>query len=97
MPSELPPVLPLLLLIRIPQPSCCSPRPSRELVWRMMPPRCLPLRPVLGWIRFLTLLPCDFVRLPSNRSIMGTPDVGLSSNGNLNCGLRLKNSKMISS
>ena len=32
-----------------------------------------------------------------NRSIMETPDVGLSSNGNLNCGLRLKNSKMISS
>ena len=27
----------------------------------------------------------------------GNPDVGLSSNGNLNCGLRLKNSKMISS
>ena len=63
----------------------------------MMPPRCLPLRPVLGWIRFLILLHCDFVRLPSNRSIIETPDVGLSSNGNLNCGLRLKNSKMISS
>ena len=27
----------------------------------------------------------------------GNPDVGLSSNGNLNCGLRLKNSRMISS
>ena len=97
MPSELPPVLPLLLLIPMPQPSCCSPRPSPELMWRMMPPRCLPLRLVLGWIRFSILLHCDFVRLPSNRSIMGTPDVGLSSNGNLNCGLRLKNFKMISS
>ena len=51
----------------------------------------------VGLDSFLILLPCDFVRLPSNRSIMGTPDVGLSSNGNLNCGLRLKNSKMISS
>ena len=97
MPKELPPVLPFLLLIPMQLPRCCSPRPSPELVWLMMPPRCLPLRPVLGWIHSLILHHCDFVRLPSNQSIMETPDVGLSSNGNLNCGLRLKNSRMISS
>ena len=47
MSSELPPALPLLLLIPTSPPRFCSPRPSPELVWLMMPRRCLPLQPLL--------------------------------------------------